>query len=137
MDEIDKKIIDILKKDAKKTNEEIGKIVGLSEPAVRRRIHKLIKEKIIKKFTIEIEDKENVFALVFISVSTDKPINFVIKKIENLEGVEFIFETSGESDIVLLLVANNMTELNNRLDQIRSFEAIKQTKTSIILKKWK
>jgi len=137
MDEIDKKIIDILKKDAKKTNEEIGKIVGLSEPAVRRRIHKLIKEKIIKKFTIEIEDKENVFALVFISVSTDKPINFVIKKIENLEGVEFIFETSGESDIVLLLVAKNMTELNNRLDQIRSFEAIKQTKTSIILKKWK
>ncbi|HDN62475.1 MAG TPA: AsnC family transcriptional regulator, partial [Candidatus Bathyarchaeota archaeon] len=44
MDEIDRKILKLLKENARRSYVEIGKIVGLTEGAVRRRVKKLIDE---------------------------------------------------------------------------------------------
>ena len=53
MDEIDVKILKILKEDSRTKYVKIAKTVGLTEGAVRRRIRNLINRGIIKRFTIE------------------------------------------------------------------------------------
>jgi DNA-binding Lrp family transcriptional regulator len=54
MDDIDREIIRILKDDGRATYSEMGKRIGLSEGAVRKRIKALIDSGVIRRFTIKI-----------------------------------------------------------------------------------
>ncbi|MFO8110026.1 MAG: AsnC family transcriptional regulator, partial [Thermoplasmata archaeon] len=53
MDDVDKKILEILKSDSRAHYVDIASKVGLTEGAVRRRVTKLKENGIIKRFTIE------------------------------------------------------------------------------------
>ena len=59
MDETDIKILKILAENANTTSTEIGQVVGLSIPAVNKRIQKLQQEQVIRQFTI-VADREKV-----------------------------------------------------------------------------
>ena len=69
IDEIDRKILELLRESANMPNEKIGKKVGLSEPAARRRVANLVTRGVIKRFTIDVEEGGGVSALVFIATS--------------------------------------------------------------------
>ena len=54
LDDVDLRIIDLLKQNSRMSFIEIGKRVGLSEGAVRRRVKLLVEKGVIKRFTIEL-----------------------------------------------------------------------------------
>ncbi|MCX8198010.1 MAG: Lrp/AsnC family transcriptional regulator [Candidatus Micrarchaeota archaeon] len=137
MDEIDRKIIELLRENSAQANAKIGKKVGLSEPATRRRIGNLVKHGIIQRFTIDVNESGGVQALVFISTSSHTPSEKVARQLAKEAGVGFIWETSGDMDIAITLSAPDMGTLNQRLDKIRLIEAIKKTKTFLVMKKWR
>ncbi|MCX8194761.1 MAG: Lrp/AsnC family transcriptional regulator [Candidatus Micrarchaeota archaeon] len=137
IDEIDKKILQILRENADIPNQKLGKKVGLSEPAARRRVSNLVARGIIRRFTIEVDEKDTVNALVFLSTSPHASSEKVAKALEKEEGVMGIWEVSGEMDFAILLSAADMESLNRRVDELRALEEIRKTKTSIIMKKWK
>lgn len=137
IDEIDRKIIEILREDASISNEKLGKKVGLSEPASRRRVSNLVTRGVIRRFTIDVEEGGAVQALVFISASPEMPCEKIAKQLVTEKGVGIVWELSGETDFVVLLSAADMDAINNRINEIRNINGIKTTKTSIILKKWR
>ena len=53
MDEIDVKVLEILKRNARSKYVKVAQAVGLTEGAVRRRIKELTKQGVIRRFTIE------------------------------------------------------------------------------------
>ncbi|MCJ2533520.1 MAG: winged helix-turn-helix transcriptional regulator, partial [Candidatus Thermoplasmatota archaeon] len=53
MDDTDTKILNLLREHSRMKNTEIARQVNLTERAVRARIEKLVREGVIKKFTIE------------------------------------------------------------------------------------
>jgi DNA-binding Lrp family transcriptional regulator len=53
MDDTDAKILGLLRDNSRMKNTEIARHVGLTERAVRARIEKLVREGVIRKFTIE------------------------------------------------------------------------------------
>jgi DNA-binding Lrp family transcriptional regulator len=137
IDEIDRKIIELLRENATQPNASIGKKVGLSEPAARRRVSNLVSRGVIRRFTIDVEEGGGVQALVFISTSPHVSSEKIARQLAGEEGVGSIWETSGDMDVVVTLSAPDMDSLNRRLDHIRTLEAIKKTKTSVIMKKWR
>ena len=136
MDEIDEKILEILKRDARTPYTEIAKQVGLSEGAVRKRVKALVDSGVIKRFTIELSRPSQVGAVVLISVSTSTPTANVSKEIRKLSGVQDIYEVTGQYDIATIVLAENIDKLNDSIDAIRSIPGILNTNTMIILKKW-
>ena len=72
IDKLDKRIIDILRKDSRCPFVEIAEKLGVSEGTIRSRVRKMTDEGIIKGFTIRTSSK-NVKALVEvrIDVNTD------------------------------------------------------------------
>jgi len=135
MDEIDKKIIEILKNNSRISNTEIAKKLNLTEGAIRFRMNKLIKKGIIKKFTIEVKDSSQK-ALVFIY--TTKEFNFkdfldFLNKEHIKERILNLFEVSGEFDLVLVLKFESMKELNEDIDKIRNFKGVEKTITNVVL----
>lgn len=136
VDEIDEKILEILKRDARTPYTEIAKQVGLSEGAVRKRVKALVDSGVIKRFTIELSRPSQVGAVVLISVSTSTPTANVSKEIRKLSGVQDIYEVTGQYDIATIVLAENIDKLNDSIDAIRSIPGILNTNTMIILKKW-
>ena len=137
IDEIDRKIMEILRENANTPNEKLGKKVGLSEPAARRRVAALVSRGVIRRFTIDVEEGGNVQALVFISTSTHFSSGKMVKSLSAEPGVGHVWETSGDMDVAITLSAQDMDSLNRRLDEIRAMPAIRKTKTSVIMKKWR
>ena len=137
IDEIDSKILEILRENARIPNEKLGKKIGLSEPATRRRVANLLSRGVIRRFTVDVEEGGAVQALVFLSTSSQASSEKLVRLLEKEPGIGAIWEISGDNDVVVTLFAPDMASLNKRIDEIRSFEAIKKTQTNIILKKWR
>ncbi len=134
MDSIDEKIISILKEDARRPFVEIAKEVGLSESAVRRRVKALVDNGIIKKFTIELASGDKTSALTLISVSPSIDTSKVSEKLKGLKGVDTVYEITGQYDIVAIMSAPTITEINKCIDSIRRIEGVDDTNTVIILR---
>lgn len=134
LDAIDFKIIELLKKDGRMPFIEVGKEVGLSEGAVRRRVKMLQEKGIIKRFTIEVDRSYGVSAATFLQFEPGVPPREVVEKLSKVPGIEAIYELTGRFDALAILSASSIIELNDRIDLIRSIEGIKSTETAVILR---
>jgi DNA-binding Lrp family transcriptional regulator len=134
VDEIDERILDLLEEDARMTYVEIGKIVGLSEGAVRNRIQNLTSTGVIKKFTIEKSTSHGVSAVTMIAVDPSTPTYEVSKSVSELDGVERVYEVTGEYDIMLVSSSVNIDGINSCIEDIRKIVGVEKTNTIIVLR---
>lgn len=134
LDKIDEKIVNILKTDSRKAFVEIAQEVGLSESAVRRRVKNLVDSGTIKKFTIEMGVSNKTSAITLISVSPSTDTSKVSEKLKSLKGVDVVYEITGQYDIVAIVSAPTITEINKCIDDVRRIEGVDDTNTVIILR---
>jgi len=133
-DKIDEKIIDFLRNDSRESFVDIGKKLKLSESAVRRRVRNMVDSGTIKKFTVEIGDKNTTSAIVLISVDSTIDTSKVSVKLTKLEGVKTVYEITGQYDITVIISAPNIAEINNSIDALRKIPGVIDTNTVIILR---
>lgn len=134
LDKTDEKIISILKADARKPFVEIAKEVGLSESAVRRRVKSLMDSGTIKKFTVEVGMINKTSAITLISVSPSTDTSKVSEKLKSIRGVDTVYEITGQYDIVAIVSAPTITEINGCIDELRRINGVDDTNTVIILR---
>ena len=137
MDDVDRKILEILREDARIANEALGKKVGLSEPAARRRVANLVTRGVIRRFTVDVEEGGAVQAIVFVTMLPSAASEKIVRELMRAPGVTGLFEISGDTDLVVRLAASDMDELNSRIDTLRHHPEITATRTNMVLKKWK
>ncbi|MGA2198679.1 MAG: Lrp/AsnC family transcriptional regulator [Nitrososphaerales archaeon] len=113
---------------------EVAGKVGLSEAAVRRRISNLVKEGTIRKFTIEVNEPQLTSAITYVSVSPSNPTSEVSKRIRTVQGVETIYETTGQFDIAVIIKGPDIAEVNRSVEEIRRISGVLNTNTTIILR---
>lgn len=136
MDEIDEKILKILEEDGRAPYVDIGKKLRLSEGAVRRRVQNLIKEGIIKKFTIQREFTRGTKAIVLISVNTPLPTPEVSRALKKIEGVQMVYEVTGQYDIAVFISGASIADVDHCLEEVRQVKGVMNTNTLIILREW-
>lgn len=134
IDSVDDKIIRILQSDSRKSFVEIADEIRLSESAVRRRVKNLIDNGIIKRFTIELYAGNKTSAITLISVSSTADTSIVSSNLMKLNGVEVIYEITGQYDIAAIIAAPTIAEINQYIDEVRKIEGVSDTNTVIILK---
>jgi DNA-binding Lrp family transcriptional regulator len=129
MDETDAKILNLLRENSRTKNTEIARQVHLTERAVRARIEKLVRECIIRKFTIE-TSPVGFEGIVLIDTNVGRTLA-VKEKARQLS--ESVFECSGEFDVAVRLRADTLDDLNRRVDELRAFPGVLRTTTLIKL----
>ena len=134
VDEIDFKILELLKEYSRSTYVEIGKTLGLSEGTVRNRVQILTDSGVIKKFTIEVSLSVGVRALILISVDPRRPTMEISDKVLELPGVEKIYEVTGEYDVVTVVSSSSIEGLNQTIEEIRVIDGVVKTNTVIELR---
>ena len=141
MDEKDKKIIQILKENSKLSTQQISKKILIPITTVHNSIKKLEKEGIIKKYTIELDNKKiGKPILAFILITVDyhllkklKISQFdIAKKLKLNPAVEEASIVAGETDIIIKIRITDLDELDYFvIKYLRNFDGIERTKTMI------
>jgi DNA-binding Lrp family transcriptional regulator len=126
--------VKILQKDARKSFVVIADEIGLSESAVRRRVKHLTDSGVIKKFTIELNKTLKTSAITLISIASTANTSIVSERLMALNGVEIIYEITGQYDIAVIISATTISEINNCIDEIRKIDGVADTNTVIILR---
>ncbi|MCS4537496.1 MAG: Lrp/AsnC family transcriptional regulator [Thaumarchaeota archaeon] len=134
MDDLDQKIIEILKKDSRTSFVDIGKTIGLSEAAVRRRVQNLIEKNAIRKFTIEVSEQQGASAITLITTNPQIPTQKMTEQLRNMKGVDVVYEITGQYDIAVILSAPSIPEINACIDDVRRIDGVANTNTLIILR---
>lgn len=134
LDPIDEKIISILKINSRQPFVEIAKEIGLSESAIRRRVKNLMDTKIIKRFTVELDNKNRTSAITLISVTSTSDTSTVSTALMSLNGVEVIYEITGQYDIAAIISSSSVAEINRCIDEVRRIEGVSDTNTVIVLR---
>ncbi len=140
LDEIDKKIIEILQKNARTPYTQIAKDVGLSEGAIRKRIEALEKKGIIKRYVAVIDPRKmgyNSITLLGLDAEPTKLLD-IANEIANIEEARNVYLTTGDHMIMAEIWAKDGKELSDILaNKVGKIEGVKRICPAIILEKIK
>jgi len=139
----DKLILNVLKENSKLSVQKISKETNIPVTTVYNRIKNLEKNKIIKKYTILLDNKlldKNIAAYVAITMdySLLKKMNLsqhdIAKKLKRNENVEEIAMITGIIDILIKIRVKDIEELDNFVTKyLRNIDGIKKTQTMVVL----
>jgi DNA-binding Lrp family transcriptional regulator len=132
MDELDREILSILRRDARKPYTEIADEVGTSEGTVRNRVERMTDEGIIERFTVATRTG-NVKAMIELDVAVDVNTSTLSERVADWSQVDFVWQVSGEEDIVLVVDAADTQSVNRLITKARELEEVVNTKTRLIL----
>lgn len=142
LDEIDLRIMDILKENSKLSTHKISKKTGIPITTVYNRIKKLETEKVIKKYALILDYEKigkHIPAYVLINVDgkvlKEKNLNYdsLTKKLKFFPEVEEAHSLTGTFDLIIKIRTENVPKLNEFLVSLRKIEGIEKTQTAIIL----
>ena len=132
MDDLDRHILNILRRDARTPYTEIAEEVGTSEGTVRNRVERMNDDGVIERFTVTTRTG-NVKAMLEIGVAVDVDTKAVSERMAEWKEVDFVWMVSGEQDIVLVVDAADTRGINDLITQAREQEEVVSTKTRLIL----
>jgi DNA-binding Lrp family transcriptional regulator len=135
MDDLDREILAILRRDARTPYTEIADRVGTSEGTVRNRVEQLVADGVIERFTIATR-RGNVKAMIEISVDVNVVTGGLTERLAEWDPVDFVWQVSGDEDIVLVVDAADTGALNDLISRVRELEEVVSTKTRLILDEW-
>ena len=140
IDQKDKKIIEILQKNARIPNTEIAKMLGISESTVRKRINDLESKGVIKKYTAIVDPSKigyNTVTILGVDVDPTKFLD-VAKELAKLPEAKYVATSTGDHMIMAEIWTKDgqtLAELvSNRIGKI---EGVKRICPAIILEKIK
>ena len=132
MDQLDREILSILRRDSRTPYTEIADRVGTSEGTVRNRVEQLIEDGIIERFTVATRTG-NVKAMIEVGVDVNVDTPEVATEMVEWSEVDFVWQVSGETDIVLVVDTSDTEALNDLITRARRLDQVISTKTRLIL----
>jgi len=119
VDNLDLKILSELSDDAAISIPKLSKKIDVNTSVVYSRIKRLLKRKMIEKYTIEVNDKELGYTVKsFTGINIDsKQRDNVINGLFEINGVREISEVTGRFDILITMHAKNLAEMHRLISE--------------------
>ena len=137
MDNLDLQILSELSNDASISVPRLSKKIDVNSSVVYSRIKRLVKRKLIERFTIVVNDAElgyEVKALTGINIDTKQRDN-VIKQLFKIDGVREVAEVTGRFDILVTMYARSLDQMHKMVsEEIGRVEGIQSSESFIEMK---
>jgi len=140
LDKTDLKILSELSNDSSISIPKLSEKINVNTSVVYSRIKRLVKTKLIKKFTIDVNDKELGYAVKSLTgINMDsKQRDVVIEELFKIPGVREISEVTGRFDILVIMFAKNLPEMHNLIsEEIGKIQGIVSSESFIEMKRRK
>ena len=135
LDEVSKAIIEELQQDGRRSYASIGKVVGLSEAAVRQRVQRLIEGGVMQVVAVTDPLELGFACQAMIGIRVKGELEPVADAIAKLDEVDYVVITAGTYDLLVEVVCESDEALLEVLStKIRSMDAVVSTETFMYLK---
>lgn len=136
-DNIDLKILSELSNNSSISVPHLSKKINVNSSVVYSRIKRLVKRKLIERFTIEINNKELGYAvksLTGINMDSKKRDN-IIEELFKINEVREISEVTGRFDILVTMYSRNLEDMHQLVsEQIGKIQGIVSSESFIEMK---
>jgi DNA-binding Lrp family transcriptional regulator len=136
LDDVDVVILDLLGENARRSFGDIAAKVGLSASAVKRRVDRLERTGVVRRYTVELDHTKLGRTLeAFAEVRFDGTAR--VDEIENLgldtPEVLAVFTVAGDPDALVWIRVRDVHHLKQVIDRLRSSKKVAGTKTLMVL----
>jgi DNA-binding Lrp family transcriptional regulator len=135
IEELDRKILKVLNRDARMSFRRIAKELGISPTTLYNKVKKLEKSGVLKGY-VPLIDKESVgydlMAIISLRVRQEKDIE-VQKVIAKFPQVGAVYEVTGEWDLILVCYFKGRDDLTNFLKKELPLSNIERAITHLVL----
>lgn len=135
LDLIDLKILEELKKDGRMSYNDISKAVDRTEATVRRRVKSMVKEGVIKNFTIDYEvNNSKEMTRATIKIEPDfKKMKSILSELRDIKEITDIWRLSGECGLFIKIEIPTIEDFNPLIEgKLSTIDGIKIVETCFI-----
>jgi len=139
LDEIDYKILDTLRRDARTPFTEVGRDLGISDATVHVRVNKMMDAGIIKRYTIVVDEEalgRKVRGFMLINVNPGSLEEAANQLVEN-ERVSAVYEIHGPNDLIVKVGAGSLDEMRDLVLKVREIPNVATSELITVFKVWK
>ncbi|MEU4320266.1 Lrp/AsnC family transcriptional regulator [Nocardia fluminea] len=136
MDDIDRRILAELLTHARASFQEIGSVVGLSAPAVKRRVDKMVASGQITGFTAQVNPAAlgwKTEAYVEVYYRDNISPTELRRTLEPIPQVVGVWTIAGEADALVHVMATDMAEIEVTVERIRENARVGRTRSSLVM----
>lgn len=136
MDALDRQIVAQLVSNARSSYAEIGSVVGLSAPAVKRRVDKLLDAGVLRGFTAVVDPGAlgwGTEAFVEVHCRGNVSPARIRAGLEQLPEVVAAYTVSGAADAIVHLRAAGIGHLESALERLRDIDVVDRTVSTVVL----
>src|SRR5690554_922980 len=138
MDSLDHGILDLLRQNSRAGYGDIGDVIGLSASAVKRRVDKLVADKVIRSFTIQVDPAiDGVATEAYVelfcrgTVSPDE----LRRILSAVPDVVYAGTVTGSADAIVHMRSRDIASLEIALERVRDAPNVDHTRSAIVLSK--
>jgi Lrp/AsnC family transcriptional regulator, leucine-responsive regulatory protein len=133
VDDIDRRILQLLQEDASRPVKVVAAAVHLSRSSVRERIARLQASGIIRRYTIDVAPPPGAVSAVLLVTLVRTPAPAVIRRIVACPEVFRCSSLSGEIDLLVEVAASEVAAINRIRDLIADDPGVADVVTSLVL----
>jgi DNA-binding Lrp family transcriptional regulator len=135
LDEVDERLLTLLRDDARQTIAQLAKELGISRGQIYSRLARLEEENVVAGYTVRLG---NAFAAsrvrAHMMIKTLPRFHREVEQaLASFALVQAIHAISGDYDIIAMLEAEDGAQLNELIDEIGLLDGVERTTTSVIL----
>ena len=135
LDATDRALLALLRDDARAPTAQLARRLGLSRTTVQSRIEKLQRVGVIAGFTVTVADELEVglvraHVLITLAPKRNAAIELALRRIDEVRELHSV---SGPFDLIAIVAAGSIGELDVLIDRIGALEGVERTTSAIVL----
>ncbi|MDJ0270390.1 MAG: Lrp/AsnC family transcriptional regulator [Aigarchaeota archaeon] len=136
LDDLDKKILEILQEDGRASYAEIGRKLNVNENTIRFRISRLIKAGVIRKIVALVDPRMigiNHSAALMLRISPEN-IDEVLREMTAMREIPHIYQLSGDYDAIAVIMAHDLDGLHQTINKVKRIKGVIEVNSLITIR---
>jgi Lrp/AsnC family transcriptional regulator for asnA, asnC and gidA len=133
LDDIDKRILNQLQLDARISFAELSRKLDVAEATIRFRVKRLIDNSVITRFAALLDPAKVGFGVSGAILLKIDPADLdeACKQLVRFDETLYLFQSTGEYDVVSVILARDMFHLNNLVKRTKMIAGVKDARVSV------
>ncbi|WP_214409249.1 Lrp/AsnC family transcriptional regulator [Sphaerisporangium fuscum] len=139
VDDIDHRLLRLLREDGRRTFSEMAAEIGLSVAAVKRRVDRLREIGVITGFAVQIDYAKlgwGIEAFTELRYPGTTPVSEIVRTATDAPEVQAVYTIAGDPDALVQIRVRDLGHLQKVIDRLRRAGDVTGTKTLLVLGTW-
>ena len=135
MDDLDRRLLDALRDNARAPTAALARKLALSRTTVQSRLERLEQSGVITGYTVRLSDaheRGQIHAYVMMTAS-NKQTAAVVAAVRKMPAVRLLQSVSGPFDLIAEVVAPSVADMDALIDALGALQGVERTTSSIVL----